>query len=265
MKIFKWSLKDEMGWLMFWAIGIAGFVTFVIFLYPLVGEVLRSFLDKEAITKAFMGRYALQMLERSYFDVWLSMEFFAWFGVLLAIYPLIYASNSITREVRDRSLEILLAQPVSRSRVLIEKFLALIVNLAVLCAVGFLALVLAATLWVDESASFVGYSYIFINNFMLLFTIAAFGFFCSVLINDQRAALSLTFGAVMGSFLVYKVLSGVGVALWLTYLTPYRYADATKVLAMGRFNWGDNIVLAIAGAALLTGAVAFFERKDIAS
>jgi ABC-2 type transport system permease protein len=265
LKILRWSLKDELIWLLLWSAGVFCIVCFVISLYPVMGDLLKSFMDKELIIKIFGGRYAPLLKGRSYFDLWLSLEFFGWFGALVGLYPLIYASGAVSGEVGSRTMEMVLAQPVSRTRVLLEKFGALAVNLAVICAVSYLALVGSAAIWVDEKAFRLAYFYITINNYVLLLAIAGFAFFCAVIINEQRAVLSVTIGAVMGSYLVYKALSGAGVALWLTRFSPYFYADSTEILATGRFNWGDNIVLALAGAAFLAAAVVLFKRKDVAT
>ncbi len=263
MKIFSWSLKDERVWLLVFSAGIVGISAFIIFLYPLIGEMMKGLLDKEEIIRALVGRDASLMKDRSYFDVWMCLEFFSYFGVLVGVHPLIFATGAVSAEVERRTMELLLAQPVSRTRVLSEKFLALMVNLLVLCVIGYLAVFAGASLWVDEDASFQEYIYILINNYFLLIFIAAFGFFCSVLIDGQRTALSLTLGVIVTSFIVYRALSAVGMAAWLTYLTPYRYADATKILSTGGFNWSDNIILAVAGAAFLAGALILFGRKDI--
>ena len=175
MNIFKWSLKDERVWLLVWIAGIIAYSFFVIFFYPLIGEMMKGLLDKEAIVRAIVGRDAALMMTRSYFDVWMCLEFFSYFGVLFGAYPLIYAAGAISAEVERRSMEMLLAQPISRTRVLLEKFTALMINILILCLVAYLSVLAAASLWVEEQASFHEYIYIFVNNCFLLFFLGAFG------------------------------------------------------------------------------------------
>lgn len=267
MKIFRFSLKDERIWLLLWGMGVVVVVSFVVFLYPLypfLGEMLKSFADKTSMSKGFIGLYAPLMRGRSYFDLWLCMEFFGYFGVLVGFYPAIYATSAISGEVERKTMEMLLAQPVSRQRVLLEKFTALMLNLLVLCAVGYLALVGAAALWVKEEASFREYFYVFLNNYFLLFALAGFSFFCATLLNEQRAALGLCVAVILVSFILNRGLSAAGVALWLARLTPFYYAEATKILTFGQINWGDNFILAGVGAVFFCAAAVVFQRKDIA-
>jgi len=268
VKIFQFSLKDERGWLLLWSAGIVLVVSFIISLYPALGEtfgeMIRSFVDKTSMIKGFIGLYAPLMVGRSYFDLWLCMEFFSYFGVLVGFYPVIYATGVISGDLERGTLEMLLAQPVSRRRVLVEKFAALLLILLLLCIVGYASLVGATALWVQERASFLEYAYIFLNNYFLLLALAGISFFCATLLNEQRPALGLSIGVILVSFILNKGLSGAGIALWLARLTPFFYADATKILTTGQIHWGDNLVLAAVGTVFFALALIIFQRKDIA-
>lgn len=264
MKIFRWSLKDERLWLFLWSAGIFGIVCFVISLYPLIGDMMSSLINKDLIIMIFGGRYAPLLKDRSYFDLWLSMEFFGWFGALAGVYPMIFASGSISAEAGRGALEMVLAQPVSRTRVLVEKFLALQVCLLVICAAAFAALVGSAAIWVDEPAYRTAYAWIMLNNYFLLFCLSAFAFLAAVMIDDQRTVLSVTIGAAISSYIVNRTLTSLGVAEWAARLTPFFYADSTGTLATGRPAFADNLVLVVAGLALLGLAIVMFNRKDLA-
>ena len=264
MNVFLWSLKDERRWLVLWSAAAAAVIAFIIALYPAFGETVDTLVGKPEMLRIFMGRYADLMLERSVFDRWLGLEFFAQFGVLVGLYGLIFASSALAGQLERGTMELLLAQPVSRTRVLLESFAAVAVNLLVICVVSFGALLAAVAIWVDEPGSARTYACVLLNQYGLLLALAAVGFFCAVLVDSQRAALSLSIGVDLLVFVVYKALTVAGVALWLARLSPYYYADATKTLATGRAAWGDLLVLVVVAAAFLAGAVAVFRRKDIA-
>lgn len=91
-----------------------------------------------------------------------------------------------------------------------------------------------------------------------------FGFLPSVLINGQRAALSVGIGFIVFGFVFYKVLVAFGEAAWFTRRTPFYYADPTKILATGGVDWRDNVVFVPITAALLAATLALFRRKNIA-
>ena len=143
-----------------------------------------------------------------------------------------------------------------------------------LCTAVFFILLAAIVAWGPVSPSTRKYAYIFLNTYFLLLTIAAFGFLCSVLIRNQRAALSVSGGIVLFGFVVAKVLSFLAlceensdarVIQWLNRLTPFHYADPIKVLVTGKVDWGDNLILVLVATALLSAALVLFRRKDIAA
>ena len=263
MRVLIWNLRDELRWLMFWVAGTGAWTCIVVALYPAFGEAVADIMSKVPIMQIIMGEFASGMMDRSLLNAWLVMEFFGWFGILVGVYPLIFASSAIAGEVGGRTMEILLAQPISRSGVLLGKFAAISINLGVLCTASFFILWGAITVCVRESFSIRDYAYVFLNTYFLLLTIAGIGFLCSVLINSQRAALSVSLGFVLFSFVLYEGLSIVGVAQWFTRLTPFYYADATKILATGEADWGDNAILVLIAGALVSTALALFRRKDI--
>jgi len=264
MRILIWTLKDELRWLVFWTVGMGAWVCFVVALYPAFSEVFENMINLPMI-KLFMGRFAPELISSSLLNAFLGLEFFAWFGVLASFYPLIFASSAVTGEVDLGTMEILLAQPISRSRVFLEKFTAISINLAVLCTASFVILLAAIAVCVPESPSIGGYAYTFLNSYFLLLVIAAFGFLCSVFVSNQRAALSVSAGFVLFSFVFYKGLYAVGVAQWLTRLSPFYYADPTKILATGSVNWFNDFILLLVAAIILSAALALFRRKDIAA
>jgi ABC-2 type transport system permease protein len=265
MKILIWTLKDELSWLVFWTIAMGGYMCFSVALYPAFSEMFENMMISIPMVKVFLGPFAPELMSSSLLDAFLGLEFFAWFGILVSFYPLIYASSTIVGEIERGTMEILLAQPISRSRVFLEKFTVISVNLAGLCTACFVICLVAISVCVSESPSVGRYAYTFLNSYFLLLVIAAFGFLCSVLISNQRSALSVSAGFVLFNFVFYKGLDAMGVAQWLTRLSPFYYADPIKILATGEVHWFNNFVLLLVAAIILSTALVLFQRKDIAS
>lgn len=263
MKIFWWSLKDEVRWLLLWAIVNAVIICFVVWLYPSFGDMMETFIGKTGLLRMLMGRFAPDIAGQSMLNLWLSLEFFAQFAMLTGFYALFYASNTVAAELERQTMDLLLAQPVSRWRVLLEKFGVIVLNLAVLFLLGFVVLVTSIDSWLAETVTVRLYVSIFVNKYFLVVMIAAFGFFCSVLVGNQRGALTLGVVALMFAFILYRALTLANVAMWLARLMPFYYADATKVLSRGRMDWGDNLVLGVAGVVFLVAALVAFRLKDI--
>lgn len=266
MRIFAWGLRDELPWLLFWSTITGGVTSAVVVIFPLFGDVFEVMMKEAVLVKLFLGRFAPELMDGGLLDAWLGVELFGWFGILAGIYPIVFASNAIAGDIERHTMELILSQPISRSRVLLEKFAVIAVNLAIICAATFLVLIATIAICVPESGSLRAYACIFLNNYFLLLAIAALGFLCSVIMGSQRAALSIGVGLLLLSYVLYILhlgLSIVDVDPWFTHLTPFYYADATKILATGKADWADNAKLATTAAAALAAALVLFRKKDI--
>ncbi len=265
MKTIVWYLKDEIIWLVFWIFGMGAYIGFVVVIYPEFGDTFASMMFNTPIMKLFMGQFAPDLMNSSSLDAFLGMEFFAWFGILAGFFPLIFASETIAGETEKGTMDILLAQPISRSRLLLGKFAAIVILLAVLCIACFTIMVAAVALYLPQSPSIFGYACTFLNGYLLLLVITAFGFLCSALVGSQRASLSVSITVVILFFIFYEGLSAFKIAPWFTRLIPFHYANPIKTLANSHIYWGDNLMLTFMTAICLSLALIVFQRKDIAT
>lgn len=263
MKICVWNLKDDWGWLLGCTVVIGIVICFLVSIYPSYSQMMDDLFKNLPLVQAFMGRFARELISVSLVDAFFTLEFFSWFAVMLSLYPLMDAGSAIAGELEHRTLDVLLAQPISRSRVLLEKFLAISIHLAVLCLASFLILWAALAVWVSESPSIREYALIFLNLYGLLLVITAFGFFCSVLLPTTQTVVAVGFGCILLSFIFHKGLIAFDKTQWLARLTLFYYADPTKILVRGTLDWTDSLVLFVIGGALLVASLILFERKDI--
>lgn len=263
MKICAWNLKDDWGWLLGCTVLIGIVICFLVSLYPSYSQMVGDLFVNLPIAKSFMGPFAGELISTSLIDAFFTLEFFSWFGVMLSLYPLMDAGIAIAGEVEHRTLDVLLAQPISRSRVLLEKFLAISIHLAILCLASFLILWAALAVWVSESPSIREYGLVFLNLYGLLLVITAFGFFCSVLLPSTKAVVAVSFGSILLSFVFHRGLSAFDKTQWLARLSLFYYADPTKILVRKSLDWADSMVLIVAGGGLLITSLILFERKDI--
>jgi ABC-2 type transport system permease protein len=263
MKICAWNLKDDWGWLLGCTVLIGIVICFLVSLYPSYSQMVGDLFLNLPIAKSFMGPFAGELISRSLVDAFFTLEFFSWFGLMLSLYPLMDAGSAIAGELEHRTLDVLLAQPISRSCVLLEKFLAIAIHMAVICLASFLILWAALAVWVSASPSIREYALVFISLYGLLLVITAFGFLCSVLLPSTQMVVAVGFGSVLLSFIFHKGLSAFEQTQWLARLTPFYYADPTKILLRGTLDWADSLVLFGTGGTLLMLSLILFERKDI--
>jgi ABC-2 type transport system permease protein len=142
------SLRDIRRGFLWWSLGLAGFVALIVSVYPTVHsnpaleklsqdypEALQAFL-------AFGGA-----VDYSSAAGYLGIELFSFMVPLLLLVAAIgTGAGTIAGEEERGTLELLLANPVSRTRVVLEKTVALVLEIAGLGVVLWLALWIGALL-----------------------------------------------------------------------------------------------------------------------
>ena len=262
--VLRWSLRDGLPTLGLWIGGVCVVYIMIVYLFPSLSDLVETYMDESALILAMMGKEAEFLENQNLFDMWLTMEIFSWMGVIISAYVVIYAAGTFSGEVESGTMETLLAQPVRRRDVLIGKFSALCVNIAILMAAAYAAIVIAHAIWVDEPASRGLFADIFLNNYLLFWCVAGFSFLISAGADEQKKVIGICMGAVLLTFMINMVISIAHRMLILAKLTPFYYCDASKVLHRGAIDPVDAVVLFTAGAVFLAASIFRFESRDIA-
>lgn len=139
------TLRLQRRGLLLWALGLAGMVA-------LYGSLWPSIRDQASITEVLdqlpeVLRSLLAVTDVSTPVGYVQAELLGLTGPLLVIlFAVLSGANGIAGEEERRSLDLLLANPVSRTRVVLERVAAMVVGVAVLAATIGLAVVAAGVL-----------------------------------------------------------------------------------------------------------------------
>ena len=185
---------------------------------------------------------------------------FGWV-LLLGLFLAYSAASLIADDVEDGRLDMLLAMPVSRSKVLLEKFSSLLVPIALTNAVLPVFVYLGA-LGIGESISAADLAMVHVLSLPYLLTAAAIGLLASVVFDRTSLAQRAAMGVVFGLFLVESVVANTDYAA-LGALSPTRYYDPTAVLVRSQWYLCGAAILLGATVVLLAVSLVHFKRKDI--
>ncbi|USZ69161.1 ABC transporter permease [Halorussus salilacus] len=193
----------------------------------------------------------------------LAVELYQFFWLLmLGIYLAYQAGGLIAGDVERDRMDVLLAAPVSRRRVVVEKFASLVPGvLALNLVVG--AAVYATVLAIGESIAVADLAMVHLLSIPYLLACGAIGLVLSVAFDDADVAKRGGLGAIFGLFLLDTVSESADLAL-LGAVSPTRYYDPTAVLVSGEYDLAGAVVLLAATAALVAASAWWFRRKDIA-
>jgi ABC-2 type transport system permease protein len=257
------SLSDYRRALIWWTIGISAFMALYISIYANVRQ------DPKTFSAAAMAKFPgpLKDLMGGMQDLasgagYLQTVVYQLFVPMLFVAcATLLANRAIAQPEEAGTLELLVALPVDRKRLVLERFAALAVSLL---------LVFAATLllvWVVGEAVDIGVPF----DRMLAAHAGVF------LIGLFFGTVALTVGAVTGRRLIASSVVGVWVAAgymvvtiganvdaiaWLKWASPFHYYAEGRPLFEG-LPVGDYLVLAGATAVLALTAILSFDRRDV--
>jgi ABC-2 type transport system permease protein len=242
-------VRDRRWSTLWWALGLVGLTLFTVALYPSIkdqpsfDELLADLPDT---FRSVIGYDAAVPLRSP--AGYLQARLFSTLAPLLAVvFGIGAGARAIGGSEEAGTLELLLANPVTRSRVLVERYLASFGLLAALVAVLGVALLLLAppfgALEDVPTANVVGAC-------VAVFTLGLL-----------HGSLAFAIGAVAG-YLVETVLAAAGDLGIVRQLSPWHWYLDRNLLAEGASPAAVLLPLAIS-AVLVAAAWALFRRRDL--
>jgi len=169
---------------------------------------------------------------------------------------------NLTSGSEDRgTLSTLLAQSVSRTRVLTEKFIALIVSIAVV-HVGVFAGIWAALATIHYSYSLNKSIAVTFTSFMLAVSCGAVAFALGALSGKKGLSSGLATIIVFGSYLINSLAPSVASLNGAQKFTLFYYYTQPSAASNG-VDWSYTAILGIVTAAVVFVGWAMFRHRDI--
>ncbi len=260
MPLLAKILRDMRGSTLGFGVGGAVMAALIVVLHPSLSDQLQDIEYPEEVGRAF----GVDLANLGDARVFFSAEFFAFIPLLFVVYIYRAASAHLAGEEEDGTLDLLLAQPVRRSRVLLETFGALAIGALAVCAISALGFAVAWPAGEAEGLSLAEVVGVCFLMFPLLLTMAALTLLVGVTASSRGWSTGATLGLLVGAYLLF-VLSGLDDSVsWLQYLTPFYYAGLPTALTDGVDAW-RVVVLVMATVGMISLALLAFSKRDLRS
>ncbi|MBE7518731.1 MAG: ABC transporter permease subunit [Thermoflexaceae bacterium] len=231
---------------------------FVIVLYPQFEDSLAGF-DEMGFYEGFLGEAGTFASPEGF----LSAEFFSWIPLLLITVAIIGGTGTLAGEEAAGTLDLLLAQPITRRRLVLEKAAGLSLALLMAALLSLPGFVLGKLL-VDFDIGYLRIVEAVLNMMPVTLLYLALAIWGSAALPGRGAAAVVCIGAVVAAYFLNTVGAVVEVLEVPRKLSPFYWADGSHVMLHGFDPLRAGGLLAVA-AALLALAVLSFQRRDIAS
>ncbi len=193
---------------------------------------------------------------------YLSSEFFTLVPIVLIIFAIVAGTAATAGEESAGTLDLLLAQPVSRRRVILEKSLGIGAAVALALLAG-LPGVWIGQAFVDFELSPVRVVASMLVTLPLLWFFTALALFAGALLPNRASAVAFATASAVAAYVVNTMGLLVEFLREPRKLTPFHWADPSEPL-VGQYDLAGPLALLALTAALLVAAVVAFERRDIA-
>ncbi|WP_122089611.1 ABC transporter permease subunit [Halalkalicoccus subterraneus] len=243
-------------------VGVAVFALVLVAFFP---SLAGADVDIDAMLEAYPPavREAFGIATLSTVEGFLAVEVYQFVWVLLlGLYFAYSAAGLIADDVERDRMDLTLSLPVSRSRVLVEKFLSLLVPILALNAVVG-TVIYAAVLVIGESIDPLDLAMVHTLSIPYLLACGAVGLVLSVLVSRADVAKRIAIALVFVLFLVESVSASADGLEWIGSVSPTHYYDPTAVLVEGSYDLTGAAVLLVATVLLAFLARFMFSRADI--
>ena len=261
--VIKWTLWQRRWSTLWWAIGVAAFIFLSLSFYA-------SFRDQAAQLNQVLDR--LPAAARSLFtgnadflspQGFLSARvFYLMLPLLLSFLAISLGSSLISREEETGTLELLLARPVSRTKLLIAKALTgLIITVAISLTALTSTLVICKLVGLEIPLGRVAVTTLTCTALALVF--GALAFAMSALGRSAKlASVGLSVIIALGGYIISSLAVTVNWLEWPAKFFPYHYYRPTQTLA-GVYVWRNSFLLLGVIIILLIIAWQGFRRRDL--
>jgi ABC-2 type transport system permease protein len=259
--VFGKTVYDRRHGLVWWTLGLGLLVVATMSVWPSVrdeyAKLVRNYpetlLAFFGIDKAGLGTSA-GYLQAEIFSLFLPL--------VLCIYMIAGASSVTAGEEEAGTLELLLAQPVSRTRVALEKFAGLCAAAAVV-TVGFFVVLVGSTSVFDLRISVVHLLAATFSGYLLALLFGAVALFAGCATGHRALAAGVAAGLALAMYLLTSLAALVEGLKRFRPASPFWWYSGNEPLRHGLEPLHVALLVALTAVAL-AGALVAFGRRDLA-
>ncbi len=200
-----------------------------------------------------MPKAVLEALNMTVFNLTTLSGFYGimhiYYALILGIAAVMWGSEVIAKEERDKTVEFSLVLPVTRNRVVTAKLFAVIVHSILLLGVTVLSFFVSSRSYTPDEG-FWDFFYLSIAGlFLLQMIFLAIGIFLGCAMQQYRRTGAVAIAVLLATYFLSVFSSLHEKVEFLQYFSPFKYADAGMIWRKGRIEpiylWLSLLIMAI--------------------
>lgn len=256
--IFAKSLRDQRWQVLGFGLALMTIAAMDVYIWPAYRDTLQNF-EIPAAIEAFLG----SDLGFSTGAGFLSGEYFSWIPILLIVFAVIQGTAVIAGEESSGTMDLLLAQPISRREVIQQKAAAVLVGAVLIVAIGWCGFAISIP-FVDIDVSLMDTAIASANMLPIVLLFFALSLWAGAVAPSRAVASAIVIALATAAYFISTLANGVDSLRNLRYATPFYYYGAGRPLVHGIEWWHVGLLLGIA-AVFVALTVRTFEARDIST
>ncbi len=256
------TIKDNMKGTIIFALLFSGMAAMYSSFYPQFKELLADMAKDPDVQQQF-GAFTGGTGDFASYIGFLNLELYSIFFVLiLGIIIAFIAATIISKEIESKTIDLLMSNPVSRSQIIIERFIGLIPMILII-NFATMFVVYGVTIAIDESLDFFNLFIAHLYAIPYFLAVIAIALLISTIIDEKMKSSIFMIAIIVGMFFMEyishlaKGTENIGLVSLTHYYKPY---DALK---FGNADANGVIVLIGVTIISLIISIIYFDRKDI--
>ena len=260
MTLVKHELKQGKTSFLIWTVSIGFLLAICVFLFPEMKGQMDGISETFASMGSFTAAFGMDRLNFGTLIGFYAIECGNVLGLGGAFYASLCAVNILSKEEKDKTAEFLLSHPISRTRIITEKLIAVLIQITALNLIIY-ALSVGSMTMIGEEIPWKEVNLLHLAYYLLQIELAGICFGVSAFLRKGSAGVGLGIAAMM--YFLNLIANIAEVAEFLKYITPFGYCEGADIVTTGSL---DGTMVAIGMAMGIAGiAVAYlrYSLKDI--
>ncbi|TYQ12856.1 UNVERIFIED_CONTAM: ABC-2 type transport system permease protein [Acetivibrio alkalicellulosi] len=260
MTIFKRELSRNKKSFIIWTTILLLCNIGMMTMYPTLAAEADSY--SEMISKEMQKALSMDQLNFA-----LILHYFAYVFVYIILFGGVYAmllgASIVSREENEKTIEFLLAKPVTRRAIITQKALVVLFYIALFNVIFIVGDFFTFEFLKQDEYSIKTFMLMHVGFFLLQLTFASLGLFISIFITKAKTIYPITFGIVLGAFFL-NVISAISDKLEVfKHFTPFNYINPSHIAVNSSI---EIIYIAIMFTVIIVSVVStylVYDKKDI--
>ncbi len=254
--LYLHTLREQRWQILGFGLALGLMAALVVFLWPSYKDDF-ALIELPPAVRAFIGN-DLSITTAAGF---INAQFFTWTPMLLIVYAITQGTGAIAGEETSGTMDLLLAQPISRTEIVLVKTAVAVTGSAAIAMMAFGGFALSIP-WVEIDVTHAGTFRACANALPLTLFFFGLSLWFGAVAPSRTHAVGGSIAIAVITYFINSLAAGVDEIDWLRYASPFYYFGRGLPLVQG-VNWTHVAVLMSLAAAFTALSLRAFNGRDI--